>query len=65
MAKDKIAPGTFGGEWTRPPSHGRGRSVRELQDRASFDNEPSTGCGSILLVALVAVGHLTWRAAKN
>lgn len=45
----------FGGEWHRPPSHGRGHSQRELQDRASFDNEPQTGCGAMFLLCVLAV----------
>ena len=70
MAKDKIGPGTFGnGYWTRPPAHGRGHSRRELQDRASFDNQPSTSSGcaastTTLLVALLTVGHLAYRAGR-
>lgn len=49
---------TFGGEWHRPgerrgKDRQRGRSQRELQDRASFDNEPQLGCGAMFLVATV------------
>jgi hypothetical protein len=52
-------PDTFGGEWTRPRDtkhHDRqtGHSQRELQDRASFDNEPQTGCGALLLFLVLA-----------
>jgi hypothetical protein len=52
-------PDTFGGEWTRPrvtKHHNRqtGHSQRELQDRASFDNEPQTGCGALLLFLVLA-----------
>jgi hypothetical protein len=65
MAKDKIGPGTFGGVWTRPPSDGRGHSQRELQDRASFDNQASTGCGGLLIIGCVTLGHLAWRAATG
>jgi hypothetical protein len=42
-------PDTFGGEWNRPKNPTRGHSQRELQDRASFDNEPQTGCGALFL----------------
>jgi hypothetical protein len=53
-------PDTFGGEWTRPRDtkrHNRqtGHSQRELQDRASFDNESATGCGAMLLLCLLVV----------
>ena len=51
-------PDTFGGEWTRPRDdrrhdRQRGHSQRELQDRAGFDNEPSTGCGALLLLCIL------------
>ena len=49
---------TFGGEHHRVPRHGRGHSQRELQDRASFDNAPRTGCGSMLLLCILAVAAL-------
>jgi hypothetical protein len=46
---------TFGGEWTRPRSDGRGHSKRELQDRASFDNAKSTDClSSLFLLSVLA-----------
>lgn len=48
-------PDTFGGEWTRPKNPTRGHSQRELQDRASFDNEAATGCGALFLLCLVVV----------
>jgi hypothetical protein len=52
-------PDTFGGEWHRPRDtkrHNRqtGHSQRELQDRASFDNESATGCGALLLFIVLA-----------
>jgi hypothetical protein len=47
--------GTFGGTWNRPRTDGRGHSMRELQDRASFDNQPQTGCGALFLLAILAV----------
>ncbi|MFE0533817.1 hypothetical protein ACFW20_07185 [Streptomyces nigra] len=69
MAKDKIDPGTFGNSyWSRPPAHGRGHSRRELQDRASFDNEPAKGCGApatMLLATLATVAHLAYRAGRS
>ena len=46
---------TFGGMWNRPDRSGRGRSMRELQDRASFDNQPQTGCGALFLLFVLAV----------
>jgi hypothetical protein len=45
---------TFGSLWNRPDHSGRGRSMRELQDRASFDNQPQTGCGAMLLLCILA-----------
>ncbi|MET7457691.1 hypothetical protein ABZT03_38750 [Streptomyces sp. NPDC005574] len=57
-------PDTFGGEWRRPQRDGRGRSQRELQDRASFDNQPQLGCGAALLLCILAVaaalGAVIW-----
>lgn len=45
---------TFGGTWNRPGSNGndrqRGRSQRQLQDRASFDNEPKDDCLTALFL---------------
>lgn len=51
---------TFGGTWHRPGERKgrdpqRGRSMSEIQDRASYDNEPQTGCGAIFLLAILAV----------
>jgi hypothetical protein len=57
MAKDRSV---FGGVWSPPPSHGRGRSQHELQDRASFDNQKSEGCGGIFLITAVALARLAW-----
>ncbi|MFF7561921.1 hypothetical protein ACFZB4_18360 [Streptomyces pseudovenezuelae] len=45
---------TFGGVWTKPRDDGRGHSQRELQDRASFDNQKSEGCGSLFLLSILA-----------
>jgi hypothetical protein len=46
---------TFGGEHRRPRRDGRGHSQRELQDRASFDNEPQVGCGALFLLCILAI----------
>lgn len=46
---------TFGGIWSRPPDDGRGHSMRQLQDRASYDNEPQTGCGALFLLTILAI----------
>lgn len=51
-------PDTFGGTWNRPRSDGRGRTQRELQDRASFDNEPQTSYSGCLLIALTLLTAL-------
>lgn len=48
-------PNTFGGTWNRPDHSGRGRSMRELQDRVNFDNQPQTGCGAMFLLCVLAV----------
>lgn len=50
---------TFGGRtWTRPDSNGRGRSQRELQDRASYDQQDPDGCSLFLILAIAAVAAL-------
>lgn len=46
---------TFGGEHHRPRRDGRGRSQRELQDRASYDNVPQLGCLGMLLLCIAAI----------
>jgi hypothetical protein len=53
-------PDTFGGEWHRPRDtkhrdRQRGHSQRQLQDRASFDNEPQLGCGALFMLCVLAV----------
>jgi len=48
-------PDTFSGEHHRPKRDGRGHSMRELQDRASFDNEPQVGCGALFLLCILAI----------
>jgi hypothetical protein len=54
---------TFGGEYRRPRDtkrhdRQRGHSQRQLQDRASFDNEPQLGCGALFLLCLLAIATL-------
>ncbi|MFC9847773.1 hypothetical protein ACFWFF_01485 [Streptomyces sp. NPDC060223] len=46
---------TFGGEWRRPSHSNQGRSQKELQDRASYDNAPNTGCGALFLLCVLAL----------
>lgn len=53
---------TFGGTWHRPgetsrkcKDRQRGNSMRELQDRASFDHETQTGCGALFLLCICAL----------
>lgn len=57
MAREQWEKGTFAGTHHRPRRPEHGRSQRELQERASFDNEPATGCGALflLLVCVLAV----------
>ncbi|MEU7962384.1 hypothetical protein AB0D09_02775 [Streptomyces sp. NPDC049097] len=59
-------PDTFGGEWHRPRSDGRGRSMREVQDRASYDNQPANDCAStlLLLTILTTTAVATVRGRK-
>ncbi|MFD3929725.1 hypothetical protein [Streptomyces sp. NPDC058614] len=45
---------TFGGIWNRPSHSNQGHSQRQLQDRASYDNESQTGCGSLFLLFILA-----------
>lgn len=52
-------PDTFGGVWHRPrddkrKDRQRGKSQREVQDRASFDNEAQTGCASLFFLSILA-----------
>ncbi|MGA5506865.1 hypothetical protein [Streptomyces umbrinus] len=55
---------TFGsGTWHRPGEISRkdpqrGRSKRELQDRASYDHEPQTGCGALFFLFVLAAAAL-------
>jgi hypothetical protein len=53
---------TFGGPWHRPGENNRkcrdrqrGHSMRQLQDRASYDNEPQLGCGAMFLLCILAL----------
>lgn len=51
---------TFGGEHHRPGSRRgndrqRGHSRRQLEDRASFDNESQTSCLGCFLIACLAI----------
>jgi hypothetical protein len=51
---------TFGGEYRRPRNtkhhdRQRGHSQRQLQDRASFDNEPQLGCSAMFLMCVLAI----------
>ncbi|MFB6813065.1 hypothetical protein ACFCV8_00760 [Streptomyces sp. NPDC056347] len=49
-------PSTFAGTWTRPRQDGIGRSQRELQDRASFDQAPAAGASCLLILSLPLLG---------
>lgn len=46
---------TFKGTWNRPKDPDRGRSKRELEDVASFDNAPQLGCGALFLLCVLAL----------
>ena len=47
---------TFDGTWTRPDRSGIGRSQRELQDRASFGQDPAAGASCALVLFLPLAG---------
>ena len=47
---DRTSP--FVGTWTRPTQSGVGHSQRELQDRASFDQQPAAGCSCVLALPI-------------
>lgn len=54
---------TFAGTWRRDTRPTTGRSLRELQDRASFDQAPATSgasCAVIAPIALAISGGLWW-----
>lgn len=44
---------TFGGHHHRPTNPQRGHTRRELEDHASFDNQPQTSYGGCLLIACI------------
>ncbi|MEU2135335.1 hypothetical protein [Streptomyces sp. NPDC018352] len=47
---------TFAGTWTRPDHSCTGRSQRELQDRASYDQAPAAGASCLLALFLPIAG---------
>ncbi|MFE7105589.1 hypothetical protein ACFU98_10815 [Streptomyces sp. NPDC057575] len=49
-------PSTFGGTWTRDTRPTTGRSMRDLQDRASYDHGPAAGASCLLVLALPLLG---------
>jgi hypothetical protein len=53
---------TFAGTWRRDPNPTTGRSLRELQDRASFEQAPAQGvsCAITAPIALAVSGGLWW-----
>lgn len=51
-------PSTFGGTWTRDTRPTTGRSMRDLQDRAAFDQGPAAGASCALILALPLAGLL-------
>lgn len=53
---------TFAGTWRRDPNPTIGRSRRDLQDRASYDQAPAQGmsCAITAPIALAAAGGLWW-----
>lgn len=63
MARERWEKGTFAGTHHRPRDTQRGRSLRECQDKASFDNEPATGCGALFLL-LVVLGAILAAVAS-
>lgn len=55
-------PSTFGGTWTRPKQDGRGHTLDELRDRASFDQDPPAGmsCAITAPIVLALAGGMWW-----
>lgn len=53
---------TFAGTWRRPRNDGVGHSLREIQDRHSFDQEPASGmsCAITAPIILAISGGLWW-----
>lgn len=58
-------PSTFGGTWTRDTRPTTGRSMRELQDRASYDQGPAAGASCLLILALPLLGLAVLAALLN
>jgi hypothetical protein len=58
MPRDQWEKSTFGGLHRSPRDPQNGRSLREVQDRAGFDNEPATGCGALFLLAVTVLAIL-------
>jgi hypothetical protein len=58
MAREQWEKSTFGGTRRPPRDPQRGHSKREVMDKRYFDNEPSTGCGGILLLCLCVLGSI-------
>ncbi|MFC9753013.1 hypothetical protein [Streptomyces sp. NPDC056921] len=56
-------PSTFAGTWTRAQQDGMGKSRREVQDRASYDQAPAAGCSFFLLVLALPLLGLAVLAA--
>lgn len=46
---------TFGGEHRSPRNPTRSNSRRQLENWASYDNDPQTSYGGCLLIALICV----------
>ncbi|MEU6649491.1 hypothetical protein ABZ904_08590 [Streptomyces sp. NPDC046900] len=59
-------PDTFGGEWHRPTSPQRGHSRRQLQDRASYDNQPANDClSSLFFLSILATAAVASIRRRN
>jgi len=58
---------TFAGTWRRDTRPTTGRSLRDLQDRASFDQAPAQGisCAVTAPIALAASGGLWWALIEG
>ncbi|MER6235904.1 hypothetical protein ABT185_07485 [Streptomyces clavifer] len=55
---------TFGGPRRSPDGSGRGRSQRELQDRASYDCQPAAGVSCLVALPVsLAMWWGIWEAA--
>ena len=62
MAREQWEKSTFAGTHHRPRRPERGHSQQELRDRASFDNEPATGCGAMFLLLVTVAAILAGMA---